>query len=72
MFDKIYEGNLDIAGFNYGVVTLLPKGKDADCIQKYRPICLLNVIFKIFTKVLVNRFIKIIWKSDKSFSNGFS
>ena len=30
MFDKLYAGKLDIARFNYGVVTLIPKGKDTD------------------------------------------
>jgi hypothetical protein len=44
------------------VITLVPKGKDADIIQKYRPIYLLNVSFKIITKVLVNRPIQVIWK----------
>jgi hypothetical protein len=34
---------------------LLPKKKDARVIQQYRPICLLNVSFKIFTKVATNR-----------------
>jgi hypothetical protein len=33
----------------------VPKSKDAMFIQHYRPIYLLNVSFKIFTKVLTNR-----------------
>jgi hypothetical protein len=40
----------------------VPKGKDADIIKKYRPICLLNVSFKIITKLLVDRLIQVIWK----------
>ena len=40
---------------NYGVI-----GKDADIIQKYRPICLLNVSLKNLTKVLVSRLTKVI------------
>jgi hypothetical protein len=40
---------------DYGVVTLVAKGVDADKIQKYRPICLLQVLFKIFTKTLTVR-----------------
>jgi hypothetical protein len=56
------KGELDIARLNYGVITLVPKGKDADRVQKYRPICLLNVSFKIITRVLVNRLIQVIWK----------
>ena len=34
---------------------LLPKEQEAKKIQQYRPICMLNVSFKIFTKVLANR-----------------
>jgi hypothetical protein len=56
------KGELDIARLNYGVITLVPKGKDADKIQKYMPICLLNVSFKIITRVLVNRLIQVIWR----------
>lgn len=51
-----------MARLNYGVITLVPKGKDADRIQKYRPIFLLNVSLKIITKVFVNRLVQVIWK----------
>lgn len=37
------------------VITLLPKLNEATKIQQYRPICPLNVSFKIFTKVATNR-----------------
>jgi hypothetical protein len=40
---------------NFGTVILLPKKENAIQIQQYRPICLLNVSFKIFTKVGTNR-----------------
>jgi hypothetical protein len=33
----------------------VPKVKDANTIKQYRPICLLNVDFKIFTKLLNDR-----------------
>jgi hypothetical protein len=62
---------LDIARFKYGVVTLIPKGKDVDCIQKYKSIFLMNVIFKNFTKVLVNRLVEIIWKLIKISQTAF-
>jgi hypothetical protein len=42
-------------GLNHVVITLVPKGPDDDRIQKFRPICLLNVTLKILTKVMVNR-----------------
>jgi hypothetical protein len=37
---------------NYGVFTLVETGNVADSIRRYNPICLLNVCFNIFTKVL--------------------
>jgi hypothetical protein len=40
---------------NYDIITLLPKVKDANRIQQFRPICLLNYLYKWFTKVLTLR-----------------
>ena len=50
----MHYGNLPIYRLNFGVITLLPKSKEAFRIQKYISICLLNVSFKVFTKVLTN------------------
>ncbi|GKU87265.1 hypothetical protein SLEP1_g1695 [Rubroshorea leprosula] len=36
-------------------ITLIPKGESPDIIQKFRPICLLNVAYKVLSKVIVNR-----------------
>jgi hypothetical protein len=47
--------NLDLKRLNYGVITLVPKVKVANTIKQYRPICLLNVDFKVFPKVLTDR-----------------
>lgn len=55
LFNDFYEEKLDISRINYGIITLLPKLKDASKIQQYRPICLLNVKYKIFTKALTLR-----------------
>jgi hypothetical protein len=55
MFTQLQQGVLPMYKLNFGVITLLPKGEDAVQIQQYRPICLLNVSFKIFTKVGTNR-----------------
>jgi hypothetical protein len=43
-------GELDIA--NYGAITIIPKVKEAFNVRQFRPICLLNVSFKIFTNLL--------------------
>jgi hypothetical protein len=65
---------LDIQRLNYGVITLVPKLKEANNIKHFRPICLLNVDFKCFTKVLTNRLIpvakKIISKNQTYFIKG--
>jgi hypothetical protein len=55
LIDDFAKGTLDISILNYGIITLVPKIADAKQIQKFRPICLLNVSFKIITKVLMNR-----------------
>lgn len=54
MIKDFHEGNLDMQQLNFGVITLIHKIKEASNIKQYRPICLLNVDFKIFTKVLTN------------------
>jgi hypothetical protein len=62
LFYAFHDGSLDVQRLNYGIITLVPKGPDADKIQKYRPICLLQVLFKIFTKALTIRAIPIMNK----------
>jgi hypothetical protein len=46
---------VEISRLNYSIVTLLPKIKDASKIQQFRPICLLNCLYKLITKVLTLR-----------------
>ena len=46
---------MDLFRLNFGNIILLPKVTNAERIQQYRPICLLNVSFKIFTKVATIR-----------------
>jgi hypothetical protein len=53
--DDFYKGNLDIKRLNYGVMTLIPKVDKAMEMKNFRPICLLNVCYKIITKTLNNR-----------------
>jgi len=59
MFQDFWLGKLDIKRLNFGVITLVPKVREANSIKQYRPICLLNVDFKCFTKVLNNRLVPI-------------
>jgi exonuclease III len=55
LYTDFHKGKLPLYSLNFGTVILLPKCKEATKIQQYRPICLLNVSFKIFTKVATNR-----------------
>jgi hypothetical protein len=74
MFQDFWEGHLDIKRLNFGVITLVPKLVEANTINQHRPICLLNVNYKIFTKVLTNRLVpvakKIIRKNQTGFIHG--
>ena len=60
LLEDFYDGNLDVSISNYEVITLVPKGKDAAIIEKYRPICLLNMTLNFLIKVLVNIFVLVI------------
>jgi hypothetical protein len=55
LFHDFYEDKLPPFSLNFGIITLLLKQKETTHIKQFRPICLLNVSFKIFTKVAVNR-----------------
>ena len=55
MFEEFFENKMEISRLNYGTITLIPKLKEANQIQQYKPICLLNVMFKIFSKTLMLR-----------------
>lgn len=55
IYTEFHEGILLLHSLNFVIITLLPKQKEPRQIQQYIPICLLNVSFKIFTKVMTNR-----------------
>jgi hypothetical protein len=55
MFLAFQKGELPLFHLNFGTIIPLPKKENAIQIQQYRPICVLNVSFKIFTKVGTNR-----------------
>jgi hypothetical protein len=48
-------GRVDISRMNFGILSLIPKVKGADSIKQYRPIALINVIFKFVTKAYATR-----------------
>jgi hypothetical protein len=55
LFSCLHAGQLELFRLNFGEIILLPKVNGTERIQQYRPICLLNVSFKIFTKVATLR-----------------
>jgi hypothetical protein len=74
LFQEFHNGNLPLYSLNFGTIILLPKSREATRIQQYRLICLLNVSFKIFTKVATNRISqiaqKVISPSQTAFLSG--
>jgi len=59
LFTDFHKEELNLYILNFGIITLIPKIQEATKIQQYRPICVLNVSFKIFTKVGMNRLNKV-------------
>ena len=62
LFRDFHNGTLSLFSLNFSTIILLPKCAEAMKIQQYRPICLLNVSFKIFTKVATNRIMSVAQK----------
>jgi hypothetical protein len=71
MFKDFEEQDLDIARLNYGTITLIPKVKEANKIKLYRPICLLNAIYNVFTKNWMLRLESIIGRLINRAQNSF-
>jgi hypothetical protein len=55
MFDSSYKGELNLSRLIYGMISLIPKLKEANNIKQFRPICFLGVDYKWITKVLTKR-----------------
>lgn len=51
MCNGFSRGMVDILRLNYGILSLIPKVQGADSIKQFRPIELINVLFKICVKV---------------------
>ncbi|KAK1694221.1 hypothetical protein QYE76_010918 [Lolium multiflorum] len=48
-------GRIDIVRLNFGILSLIPKVPGAEQISQYRPIALINVIFKIISKAYASK-----------------
>jgi Reverse transcriptase (RNA-dependent DNA polymerase) len=53
---KAFENHsLELSKINHTIITLIPKTSDANTIQQYRPISLINCSCKVISKLLANR-----------------
>ena len=52
---EVFESGSMPHHLNKTLITLIPKCPRADCLNLFRPISLCNTIYKLVTKVLVNR-----------------
>jgi hypothetical protein len=71
LFKSFHDGSLNIERLNFGSITLIPKIPNVVDIKAFRPICLLNVCYKIITKVLINRLASCITSVISDFQYGF-
>jgi len=71
MLDRLYDGQLELCRLNYGVIILLPKVKPATSVKQFRPICLLNVIYKFVTKTLTVRLSSVVGRVVSNFQTAF-
>jgi hypothetical protein len=55
LFVKLHNGELPFYMLNFGGITLFPKKEGATRIEQFRPICFLNLSFKVTIKVGTNR-----------------
>jgi hypothetical protein len=51
MFGMLHAGQLELLRLNFRDIILLPKVNKAERIQQNKPICLLNLSFKIIMEV---------------------
>jgi hypothetical protein len=51
LFSALHARQLELFHINFGEIILFPKINEAERIHHYTLICLLNIFFKIFTKV---------------------
>ena len=54
LFEEFYSGSMDLGRLNYGIITLIPKVSGASDIRQFRPITVINVIFRILAKGYAN------------------
>lgn len=59
MVEDFYNGHLNLSWINYGLIVLIPKIKEATNIKQFRPLCMLNVFYKLSTKLMAIRLMSV-------------
>ncbi len=55
IFVDLFEGTVNTAPLDYSHICLIPKKEGAKTANDFKPICLINFVQKIISKVLANR-----------------
>ena len=55
LYEDFFDGHLDLESINYSYITLVPKVRNPESVNDFRPISLLNSSIKILTKLLADR-----------------
>jgi hypothetical protein len=67
-------GRVDIARLNFGILSLIPKVPGAENIKQFRPIALINIIFKLVSKAFAVRLSpmahRVIWQAQTAIIKG--
>lgn len=71
MCDEFYSGTVNLECINNSFITLVPKVSNPETVNDFRPIALLNVSFKLLTKLLADRLQSIILKIVHKNQYGF-
>ena len=73
ILDFLNSGRM-LGSIDFTNIALIPKVKNPECMAKFRPISLCNVLYKILSKVLVNRMkpilLRFISDSESAFVSG--
>jgi hypothetical protein len=48
-------GHIDVSRLNFGIMSMIPEVPGVDQISQYRPVAIINVIFKIISKAYASR-----------------
>lgn len=57
---QILNEGRDLDSLNTTNIILIPKCANLDCMMKFRPISLCNVLYKLITKIIVNHFKRVL------------